>query len=299
VKPRIQDVIETIMANVGTALSDAAVPSFGQIVAGQPIGTALVQIMGQATEQGLISVFPRPGTAKNVTRYPIGTQIVLSSNPNVPLIATLTPSGGQWTIAFTGSVAAGINVHTFVGPPLVDAFFQTATGDTLTSVATKTAAAINALAGTAAATASTNSVIVTGSPLLICNLGETVGTIARLVSRIAQTMQVSIWVPDPHATPPAIPAPLRFLIADAIASSIGTSEARFLALSDGTPMDIDYATEFLDDQAQSDYSLYAYHLAFRVEYDVLRYVTATTIGSVKATIAQNTASPLTIYSGGS
>jgi hypothetical protein len=303
VKSRVQDVIETLMAAVGQALAIAEVPSFGQIVAGQPIGTALVAIMGQSTEQGIISVFPRPGSARNVTRYPAGTEAYVTAL-NVPLSVVLTPAAGHWTMTFTGSVVASLNIHTLAGSTPADAYYQTVAGDSLNSVATAVAAKINALAGSAAATASTNTIVVTGSPLLICNIGGS-QTAARLVSRVNQTVQVSIWVPDPHATPAnsssttyTTPAPLRFVLADAIMAAIGTSDARFLTLSDGTPLDVDYATEFVDDQPQSDYSVYAYHIAFRVEYDILRYLDSTQIGVVEATIPVNNDESITALSGG-
>jgi hypothetical protein len=304
VKPRIQDVIETIMAAVGQALAIAEVPSFGQIVAGQPIGTALVAIMGQSTEQGIISVFPRPGSARNVTRYPAGTEAYVTAL-NVPLTCTLTPASGSWTMTFTGSVVAGLNIHTLAGSTPADAYYQTVAEDSLTSVASSVAAKINALAGSATATASINTIVVTASPLLICNIGGS-QTTARLTSRVNQTVQVSIWVQDPHATQSNVnsttyttPAPLRFILADAIMSAVGTAEERFLTLSDGTPLDVEYATEYIDDQPQSDYSLYAYHIAFRVEYDILRYLDSTQIGVVEATLDSTNDESITVLSGGS
>lgn len=293
-KPRVQDVIETVMASIGTALANAKVPAFGQIVVGQPVGTALLQIMGQSTEQGLISVFPRPGSARDITCYQMGTTVEIASNPAVPLSATVVPSGSHWTITFLGSVVAGINIHTLLGIPLVDAFYQTVASDSLTTVAIAVSIAINALGYTA--TPSANTVVVTGSPLLICNIGGS-STTARLVGRTSQTIQISIWVPDPHANPPAVPAPLRYLIAEAITSSIGTVENRSLSMSAGPPMDIDYVTEYVDDQAQSEYSTYAYHLAYHVEYDILRYVQSTQIGAVETAIEYDNGPTVTLIGG--
>ncbi len=271
-KPREQDLLDTICVAVADALSDAidqetllAPPA--QVVAGWPYVNELVALLSQ--KEYILTVFPHPDGHQTSRYSPIPFTI---QDPFVSLVATVSLTAR--TITFSGSAQTGINVHSFIGPLLQDAYYQTRPSDTLASTATAVAAAINALTiSGVSASASGAMVTVTGSPYIICNVGSSQETMAVEVNRIQRTVQVSAWCPTPD---------LRFQVSDPILQSIGTTDVPVLKFSDGSPLRIqnngriDYNT----DESQSAYSLYEYHINFEVEYGILRYVRAASIGSL-------------------
>lgn len=281
-KPRLQDVAETIQVYVAGLLNAAGITQKGQVVVGWPATPDLTQILGQAGEQWQVSVWPCDDT-KNTSRYE-ATSFKLAS-PNVPMTATVAGD----ILTFGGSVIAGLNVHTFVGRFLQDAFYQTTSLDTLGSVAVGVQNAINALSvsGVAAA-ASGDSTTITGSPLLRCNVGGAGLVSAKEVGRVSRSVQVSVWAPDPV---------IRWALADPIITGAGEADSTYLTLSDGTPMFVLYECDSMRDKAQSSYSLYEHHMRFHVEYGIIKYLQGTQVESVEITETLNGGTPVTFVGG--
>lgn len=271
-KPREQDLLDTICVAVADALSDAMDQEMlltppAQVVPGWPFVNELVALLTQ--KEYIVTVFPHPDGHQTSRYSPIPFTI---QNPFVSLVATVSLAAR--TITFSGLAQPGINVHSFVGPLLQDAYYQTKVSDTLASTATAVAAAINTLAISGVSASASGAVVtVTGSPYIVCNIGSSQEAMAVEVNRIQRTVQVSAWCPDPQT---------RFNVSDPILQSIGTTDVPFLKFSDGSPLRIqnngriDYNT----DESQSAYSCYEYHVNFEVEYGILRYVRAAPIGSL-------------------
>jgi hypothetical protein len=284
-KARIQDVLETLITAVTNAIIAAGIANDGQVIGGFPVSMEMVKtFVGTSPPPFLVSIYPRPGSAKNVTRFPANDLFTIT-NPNVPMSGVVTISGRSFVLRFSGQVIAGLNVHAFVGGPLKDAHVQTVPGDTTVTLATKVAAAILALGiPGVTAVASANAVTIGGTMACICNIGGQ-GVLAKEVARVAQTVQISTWVQS-SAVPPGDENPsdvLRWNLAQAISLGIGTYDGAgpWLALSDGAPMLVEYATEYLDDGSQSSYGVYAHHLCYRVEYPIYRIIPSAQIAAVE------------------
>lgn len=280
-KPIEQDVLETIRSAVTSALSAAAtagnISTTGQVVVGWPASTQLTEILANAQSQ--VSLYMLEG-GKQDTRYP--PEWVSIAQPNVPLIATV--SGG--TVTFSGSVVAGLNIHTFVGNILQDAYYQTVLEDNLASVATHVASAINALAiSGVTATPSGNGLSVTGSYSLACNIGASSVAIAREAHLWQRCVQISIWAPDPNT---------RYAMTDPILSSIGTIDNSFLTLSNGMTMRIYNSgrQSWNKDKLQLSYSCYQAHYIFDVEYYSIAQTTSSQIESLEQDVSLNGASAI-------
>jgi len=286
-KPIIQDVCDTVRHAVFNAISNAltngtltAPPA--QVVVGWPTSTDLVQILAQ--EQYQITIYAMPD-GKDTSRYPpTPFQIAAPST-------TLTVAVSGNTATFSGPISGGLNIHTFVGAPLQDAFVQTITSDSYATIAAKVRDAINGLSiPGVSATSSTASFTVSGSASLECNIGNP-GQMAVEVNRIQRGIQVSGWFPDPN---------MRFAVMEPIMESIGTTDAPFLTLSTGAPLRIQNGgrDNWNLDKNQSAYSCYEHHLTFDVEYGVLRLLSATQVESIKQIITVNDNLQVTTYTAG-
>ena len=281
--PRLQDAQNTLVQAVSDAINGAGVTYPGQTVPGIPVGTELVKMMAQLNNEYLVSVLPI-GSPKNVTRYsPYDGRLV---TPPQPVGFTATVSGG--TVTFAGTIAAQANVHIFVGAPKVDVVVTITSGDNLTTLATKCAAAINgASVPNVTATPSGATFSVTGSPHLKVNI-EGFGSISREVRRWQAMMQVSIYAPN---------AQVRYDVGDAIDSSIGTSLNHWLTMSDGSPMYVSGSGSRLIDEAQSSYSCLEWHLTFSVEYPQILTQTTVQIGGVQVSEQIDNRPAITTYAG--
>jgi hypothetical protein len=275
------DVLKTLKSNVSTAINAAGVTTPGKTVRGWPVTTQLADIL--AKKGYLVTVYPQEGSTDE-SRY--REERIAESLPTVSLVATVAND----VVTFSGAVAAELNVHVFVGKPLREVLYQTVQGDTLASIATALATAINALALSGVhATPNGATLQVTGSPALRCNVGGS-GTITLEVGRDARDIQVSVWAPN-EAT--------RDAVGTAIIAAIGTVRNHDLTLPDGTMAPIHKVGDRLRDKAQSPYSCYEWHIIFHVEYPRCEVQPATQIGAIKAVSVVNAQAPVTAYSGGS
>jgi hypothetical protein len=318
-KPIEQDVLETVRSAVKVALASAAtagnLDAVAQVIVGWPTSTELDKILSQAQSQ--VSVYLLAG-GKQDTRY--APEYVSVSAPNVPLTAEVVDD----TLTFSGSVIPGLNIHTFFGSPLVDAYFQTVTGDNLQSVATKTQNAINELAVQGISASATGaSVKITqdlsfatpdlvnlNSPMaldesgalnqagsldggsssgnitspwyLSCNIGASVVPLVREAQLLQNSVQVSVWCPDPNT---------RFAMIDPLLSSIGTIDNSFLTLSNGMSMRIQFSgrQNWNNDKLQLSYSCYEAHLVYDVEYYAVSSISGSQVESIEEHFSINNA----------
>jgi hypothetical protein len=284
--PRLEDAINTLGLAITTAINAAGITYKAQGVPGMPVSTELSNILGQADDEYLYTIFPTDA-GKDATRYsPAETTV------KTPPIVTLTASVSGKTITFAGSVPTTgpqYNVHIFVGSPLADAFFTTSSADSPSTVATKAAASVNALALPGV----TESVIgpactVNGTPTLKCNIGG-VGSISQEVGRYGRLLQVSIYAPNPT---------VRSVVGDAIITAVGTSKAHFYPLSDGSALYCRKQNDRWIEKAQSSYSAFEWHIIFAIEYGQLQTDTGYQVEAVEIVTTINQNAPVTVISGG-
>jgi hypothetical protein len=284
--PRLQDALQTLATAVSNALNAAGVAQPNQVGAGEPNPNALVSILKAGGFQVLLH---DRGATRDMSRFEMDTFTV--TNPESPLVATVVDD----TLTFSGSVVAGLNVHTFIGYPVKDAYYETLANDTLASIAVAVAAKINALGiSGVSATASGAVVISVGSPVLFCNIGGLGLVMATEVARLRRSIQVTAWCPNPT---------LRYQVLDAIESQIGTQLQPFLYLSDGTCMQVEFATSnagtgtLMDKDSQS-YGAFVVNIVYDCEYPVLAYAPGGEIESVDNALTVNDTDSASVVVGG-
>jgi hypothetical protein len=274
--------METLQNAANNAINAAGWATPNQVVVGLPASTELVKILNQ--KQTIVSISDR-GTSRNVSRYPKNDTFDLPE-PACPLSASVDDG----VITFAGTSGAGINVLLFFGTPVRAAYLSPGATDTLETIATNAAAAINELAiAGVVATASGDGLSVTGSPQLQCNVGASNGSVAREVQRVARSLDLIVWASSPQQ---------RFDLADILTEAIGTEDSRYFFLSDGTPLEVEQLMDGHIDSAQSSYSLWEHHIILAVEYGVLKTTPATKILAVSSATSIDGAVPITDVTGG-
>lgn len=261
-----------------------------QIVRGWPVGTELTKILSQPTviKPYQVSVYQLPGAKQG--------EVALATAPRTvqaPAPSTLTAAVSDNVVTFGGAPQAGANVHVFLDEPQADAFYQVTAADTLASIATALAAAINEVNFLGVtAMASGDAVTISGASSIAANVGSpTTMSVALLeAQRIECNLQVCVWANDPL---------LRVQVRDAIVQNVGTRDIPSLPLGDGSLMMCAYATDKMIDKSQSSYNLYQHNIVFKCSWGENRIVKATQIAAVKSIINQNDDPAVTQYIGGS
>lgn len=249
----------------------------GRIYVGNPLVPELVKILAEPPGTWQISVFPL-GPAKDETAFSPYDQPLFIPGPT-PSVAASVASG---VITFSGSVGTQpINVHTVVDAD-GDAYVQTTPNQSIDSVASAVAAAINALdLPGVSASASGAAVTTEGISDLRCNIGGTGSTIAYEVGRYSRSIVATVWANDPYA---------RELLADAIVARVGTAFTRFLSFPDGSQFYLENTNGgAYDDDSQSSYSAYVARINFTVQYGILFTSAVSVLGAVKneTTVGKN------------
>ena len=266
--------VDQVLTAIRDAVYDLLVGLYGdnppaQIGIGFPYAPSLSEILGEGEAQ--ISVYPLSKAAQNRTsRKPFWKTSV--QNP-VTLIVTKTVSGSNFHLTFSGTAAGGLNIHTFIQPNTVDAYYATQNTDSLNSIATAVAAAITALS-VPGVTASASGAVVTvsGTPYLKCNIGGT-SVMVQEVRRAMLPVQLSVWAPD-AASRQAIGA----LIENGFALDFPIP---FLNAADGSAIWIrQRSTPAWSDDSQRSYSLYEWHCIYECEFPTLQSATGAQIESV-------------------
>ena len=262
----------------------------GQVITGWPTAPDLTAILAQSGDQYQVTVYDR-GTAKNETRYrPVPVQVTALPPPGTAAYVNVPSGSVEITVAAPSGTTAGINFWAFVGTPLHAALYQTKLYDKAPNIATGLAAAINALgAPGVVATPSGGTFLVTGSPQLRCNVAGFGSVLSNEVGRVDRSVQITVWANNPE---------IRWPLADAIISAVGTVDLPFLTLSDGTGMRVRYATDFMVDTSQSSYSLYEHHYVVTCEYGIVRDTVGYVVGEIETIDQVNDASPTTQVIGG-
>lgn len=278
---RLDDVCNTLVTAITDAINAAgAVSKPGQVIVGWPLGPELVEIFGQGPGEWQVSVFPQKKGTNNTRFRPCRTY----KPPTVNLSCGV--DGG--VVTFSGSVDAGLNVHTVLDTR-ADAYFATTSGMSLDDCATALAAAVNALdLPGVSATASGAAATISGVGSVVCNIAG-VGSSTREVSRIGRDIQISVWASDPDTVSS---------IESAITQTIGIATAPKLALPDGSLMWVRYAGELWNDESQSSYSLYVSHHLMWCEYGIMQTESAYQIGAVEfSQRVNNSHAPVTAWYG--
>jgi hypothetical protein len=240
-------------------------------------------------KEALVSVFQLPGMRRTNRLLTPASRILwaLASPAIGPVALVATISANQ--ITFSGTVSAGINIHTILKGGFnktADAYYQTGALDTYATIAIAVAGAINALAlSGVSASASGPTVTVTGVPILKVNMGQ--GTvIPRIVQQTMRRIEVIAWVWDPL---------VRSQMADAIESNVATIDQPFLTTADGTSIYIRLRDSYASDDLAKQ-SLYLQRIVYDVEYVSTQSTIFTPVGVTQETISPKTASGQTLPS---
>lgn len=239
-----------------------------QVGKGFPFGQALSEILGQFQAQ--VTVYPQAKLSQNRTDRKPSFKLVAPIT--VPLSATITPSGNNSIVTFTGSVVPGLNVFAFFGRPKVPAMYQTQGADDLNAVAAQIAAQINANGGSASSNA--NAVTVNNSAVTV-NIGGS-GTMVAEIRRTMTPVQVTVWASDPN---------MREAISKQLENGMAPSwPIPFLQAVDGSAIWIrQRGSPMPDDLSQSSYSLYVANIIYECEYPTWATIEGTEIEGIDVT----------------
>lgn len=189
-----------------------------------------------------VTVFSRPGTERNTTRYPRDWQELTAPVHTLTVSVALnvitlggTPTVGQWVTA----VIAGV--------PFAYAVIA---GDLLADIATKLGALIGAVYGVSVTGPAIT--VTTGHPI-VARIGAT-GTSAMETRRQVRQFQITFWCPTPASRD----------LAAALVDNV-LADMNFLTLSDGFAGRLLYVATMVDDKAQAQ-NLYRRDLIYSVDY---------------------------------
>jgi hypothetical protein len=283
-------VLQALRGSVATALQ-SAFPSGnssglgGLIFKEFPISTEIAKSVASNPLQCMVSVWPLSG-ARNETRYPVERKLLALPTPGTT--ATIDSTGTILTIA--GTPATGDVVHAFFHTPLLDAAHRVAAGESAAAIATAIAAAANAY-GVSGVTATPSGAQVTlsGAVWSQVNVGAS-GTMLMEITRVERLFDVTVWSSTSET---------RFAVGEAILAVLGGTNQTTLLCSDGTRANIWYGNDKLDDDPSESYSLYKWHLLFRIEYGITQEVAITQVEGVEWTQQLDSQTPTTSYAGGS
>lgn len=264
--------LELVQNTLGQAIADAInasgfISPVGQGFMGYPTVENLTDVLHAG--QYMYSVYPHEGMgAKPMGKWhPEFMQVT-------PVVNTLTVAASGNTLTFGGAAMPNINIHTLFDFPERLAYYRTTPADTVQTVATAVAGAINAI-GLLGVNAQANgaTVTVTGVTDLHCNLSGTT-QVAQEVNRLSRRIQVNTWCPNPA---------IRDTLDEIITSNVGSLVNSRYAMGDGTSVWIRYVPAAWDDYRESSDFMYGGIYLFDCEYSVLQYSSATQIGSTQTT----------------
>lgn len=269
VSTAIVALIDAVLYPNGDTQPPASSVPATRIYPGWPIPAQLDGDLAAGTAH--VSVFNRE--SRNSTRY---QTVPLDMAVTAPTL-TLTVSGQ--TITVGGTVAAGVNTAVIVGSSAFT--YQTAANDTLSTIATALANAINA---TYPGTTSSGAVITlpnAGPPINAARVGGS-GQQMTEAGRVEQVFQITVWASTPAT---------RQAIAKLITPTIMAT--RFLTLADGTSARLILKGQRDDDVPQKEL-LFRRDIMVTVEYVETVVNTSTTV----IDIVENIAVGVNGYNGG-
>jgi hypothetical protein len=286
-KSRLLDAMTTLGQLVSNSLNDAGFSVSNQVILGEPPEPQLSEILGLNKTVVAVREYTGP---RDVTRYLPDDTVITVRAPDIDVVVGAINN----VLTFAGNVIPGLTFHVLIEQPYNDATYTTSVGDNVASVCAGIANAVNALGLTGvSASITSDTVTIAGVDQVQCNVSTAAVLLAREVGRRAQTLLVSCFSNNPD---------VRFTMHEAVSSRVGTAANVFVPLSDDTPMRLSYATgasdDKLKDSAQQRASRFTAHLAFDVEYSVLEYLGAATIGAIDNQITINSDAEIDIYAGG-
>lgn len=265
----LQQVMDALTAQIRLAVPLApAAGGFPYVCySGWPAQDALKRdVVGKIRSH--ISVYDLPAE-RNTTRFPADWLPVGTVTPNL----TATVAGN--VITFSGAPDVGGNIATTVNKA-APVLYQETGADTLNSISTNVAAAINtaAIAGITAS-ASGASVTVLGSPVpaVTVTLGAT-GNLISIQRQQDKDFLVTIWSPDPTT---------RDAIAGLVDGLLGTMN--FIPIPNDYPARILYQRT-RQGQPQFDAQAFRRDLVYSIEYWTTAIAPATQIVTTPTTLGQ-------------
>jgi hypothetical protein len=282
----ISDVCTILKSTLIAALNATGITNpANQVGIGWPFGTSASEILGQ--NQAQITIYPLSSAAQNRTSRKPSLQVT-ANNPQ-PLIASITTINDAFNIIFSGSVIAGLNIHTLIEPGLggfvqrpagldtLDAYYQTTAEDDLFAVAANVGAALSAIAEGWSVNWVGKVVTVTpnpGSPPireLQVNIGTT-STMAQEARRTMVPVQISVWAANSDD---------RNSMSGQIENALGLATEPFLYTPDGSAVWVRLrGGPSWVELSQSSYSLYEAHLIFECEYPTLQTFVGTQVEAI-------------------
>lgn len=224
----------------------SALPGHAPVVVhrGWPLSTDLDRDLPAGKSH--VSVWPKGGTERNVTKYPEDYQELSRDTPSL----TVSVQSNKITIGGTVNTAVPQFVTIQIGPRFVASYVPVA-GDTPASIAFNISQLITAQFALAIASGATINVQ-TGSPIRSI-VGVTGVQISELKRQVTQ-LQITIWAPSPD-------------IRDAIAKLLDPAFAdnKFLTLADGSAGFFRYDVTLLSDMVDREH-LYRRDIIYTVEY---------------------------------
>ena len=197
-----------------------------------------------------ISVTPKNGMEKNVTRYPQDWATLTAAT------TTLTAVVSGQTLTFGGTVSVPQNIGVVASG--VGYIYAVQANDTLATIAAHFAAAIPGAVAVGAV------VTIATAKGLVARVGG-VATLFKEVERLQKHFQICMWCSDPVT---------RDTLAALISPAL--SALKFVALPDGTDARLIYQSSNTIDTGQKEI-LYRRDLAFQAEWAVIQTMSASQV----------------------
>jgi hypothetical protein len=263
----IEDVADALASIVTGFLTGAGgAPLTGvqtDVFAGWPEPTALKQSL--AAGNVTVSVYAMPGATSAVTRHQRDWERTGTS----AITTTAAVAGG--TITFGGTITLPLNV-TIQAPGNKSASYAAQTGDTLATLASGVATALN-LAGVQASANGAAVTVADGGPLTVSLGGQ--GTLIRENAREKQVFQITVWAPTQA---------LRLATSRAFEALLMGLDV--VALPDGSQGNIMFMRNMLNDHSQLE-NLYRRDVWMTVEYPITETTIAWDVVSVEPSLTQS------------
>ncbi len=183
----VYDVLTGLTETINSSIVNAGITNKGYIRPGWPNMPELTKQMEQVPEQYYVSIYPLSDETNTTRFFPSNLTGIIGAVPTLSLTASVSSN----VITFGGTPQGGVNIGVDFSP---GALYQTTSSDTLATIATNVAAALNLASGIAAA-ASGDTISVTGVTNFTVNLGLT-ALGGSEVLRTIRNFQISIWTPS-------------------------------------------------------------------------------------------------------
>jgi len=206
----------TLSVGATEVVTFGAAPGNAMVMAGWPLPSDLDKMVTaynggevSTTTKPIVSIYPRPNSTRKTSRYFSKWQELSRPSKTV----TLTVDGNQVSVggAAPGGSGAVQNLVLVVefGSGTQAFNYQTASGDSLATIATNLAAVVNAVTP---ASASGEVITVTDAASIVARVGV-IGTVVREKRRQSEVFDIHVWVPSPGFRK-TVGAPIRDAFSD-------------------------------------------------------------------------------------